>query len=67
VVHTVLRDWPGVRTVSVDEDPETGMKRVQIAPVGGPRPDESPDEEAAPPEDPDDEDPDAEPLPPPEA
>ncbi|MBN1918437.1 MAG: KH domain-containing protein [Verrucomicrobia bacterium] len=35
VVHTALRDWPALRTVSVDEDPETGMKRVQIVPVGG--------------------------------
>jgi len=33
-VHTTLRDWAGLETVSVDEDPETGMKRVQITPVG---------------------------------
>jgi spoIIIJ-associated protein len=38
VVHTALRDWPGVRTVSVDEDPESGMKRVQIVSVGEPAP-----------------------------
>jgi predicted RNA-binding protein YlqC (UPF0109 family) len=34
-VHTALRDWTGIETVSVDEDPETGMKRVQVASVGG--------------------------------
>ena len=33
-VHTTLRDWAGLETVSVEEDAETGMKRVQIAPVG---------------------------------
>jgi len=66
VVHTALRDWPGVRTVSVDEDPETGMKRVQIAPLGGPRPAEAQDEDAAPPDDVDDEDSAAGPLPRPE-
>lgn len=66
VVHTALRDWPGVRTVSVDEDPETGMKRVQIAPIGGPRPAEAQDEDAAPPDDVDDEDSAAGPLPRPE-
>jgi predicted RNA-binding protein YlqC (UPF0109 family) len=33
-VHTALRDWSGLETVSVDEDPETGMKRVQITPTG---------------------------------
>jgi hypothetical protein len=34
LVHTALRDWAGLQTVSVDEDPETGMKRVQITRVG---------------------------------
>jgi predicted RNA-binding protein Jag len=34
LVHTTLRDWAGLQTVSVDEDPETGMKRVQITRVG---------------------------------
>lgn len=38
-VHTALRDWAGIETVSVEEDPETGLKRVQIAPVGGAPPD----------------------------
>jgi predicted RNA-binding protein Jag len=30
VVHTALRDWSGIETVSVDEDAETGTKRVQV-------------------------------------
>lgn len=34
LVHTTLRDWAGLQTVSVDEDPGTGMKRVQITRVG---------------------------------
>lgn len=34
LVHTALRDWEGIETISVDEDPETGLKRVRIAPVG---------------------------------
>jgi predicted RNA-binding protein Jag len=34
LVHTALRDWEGLETISVDEDPETGLKRVRIAPVG---------------------------------
>jgi predicted RNA-binding protein Jag len=34
LVHTALRDWEGIETVSVDEDPETGTKRVRVAPVG---------------------------------
>jgi len=34
IVHTALRDWAGIETVSVDEDPETGMKRVQVTAVG---------------------------------
>ena len=33
-VHTALRDWAGLETVSVDEDPDTGMKRVQVVPAG---------------------------------
>ena len=34
LVHTTLRDWAGLQTISVDEDPGTGMKRVQITRVG---------------------------------
>ena len=34
IVHTALRDWAGIQTISVDEDAETGMKRVQVSPVG---------------------------------
>jgi len=34
VVHTALRDYDNIQTISVDEDPETGMKRVQISPIG---------------------------------
>jgi len=34
LVHTALRDWDGIETISVDEDPETGMKRVRVTPVG---------------------------------
>jgi predicted RNA-binding protein Jag len=34
IVHTTLRDWAGLETISVEEDAETGTKRVQIAPVG---------------------------------
>jgi spoIIIJ-associated protein len=55
VVHTALRDWPGLRTVSVDEDPETGMKRVQVVPIGG-MPEAADGAEAAPPGGNDDDD-----------
>ena len=34
IVHTALREWPGIETTSVDEDAEAGTKRVQISPVG---------------------------------
>ena len=48
LVHTALRDWEGIRTVSVDEDREAGTKRVQIAPVGHAPPAEPDETDAAP-------------------
>ena len=69
VVHTALRDWPSLRTVSVDEDPETGTKRVRIIPTehpsgGGPRDAASDGAAPAGPFPSDDEDTETEPRPP---
>jgi hypothetical protein len=73
LVHTLLRDWAGLQTISIDEDPESGMKRVQISRVGyvpgskqqgrAPGEPDAPDAEPFPPETDDDEAP-PEPFPP---